>query len=136
MAPFRKSVRDFIKMHSFLRFHLTPRIRTISVWLSLSSGGICFRAIELFETNFVSRNPHVFSQCFVSRTALQVLFFCCIRLDVVIYVKVLSDGFEGFWELLTVLFCLMVRNVYCARRRSVCSNDDSGELELLYLIVC
>ena len=38
--------------------------RTISVWLSLSSGGIWFRTIELFETNFVSRNPPVFRQCF------------------------------------------------------------------------
>ena len=56
-------------------------------------------------------------------------------LDVVIHLKVFSDGFEGFWELLTVLFDTMVKNVYCAVKQTIFSNDEPGKLVLLYLIV-
>ena len=54
---------------------------------------------------------------FCIKNCLTGVFFCCMWLDVVIHVKMFSDGFEGFWELLTVLFGTMAKNVYWARKR-------------------
>ena len=116
---------------SISRFHLTPRTLTISVWLSLSFGGIWFRNRELFETNFVNQNPPVSRKFFISRRRLLLLHV----IDVVTQVKWFSDGFEVYWDLLTLLFGTMVKNVYCAQMRAVCSKDESGKLVLLNLIV-
>ena len=61
---------------------------------------------------------------FCFKNCLTIVFFCCMWLDVVIHVKVLSDGFEGFWELLPVFFGTTVKNVYCAQMQAIFNKDE------------